>query len=186
MEANSDFWILELDRVRREYLDILFLGVPVRERICPNGHRSYVALMSPEEVQRDHDSWMEVLNKVKENGTIQDIILIIQLMKETNTMIDAYRTFCPIGNVLSFFGTALEGEEWRMSDEETHYMSMKIFQTYLRLGLEEEEELIHNNLEAIEEIISTSQNPQVVNYFLDKIRNYHEELGYNLENMLDM
>ena len=54
MEANSDFWILELDRVRREYLDILFLGVP--EPTCPN-----MSAMSPEEVRHDHDSWIPSL-----------------------------------------------------------------------------------------------------------------------------
>ena len=68
MENKRDLELKNPDRARREYLDKLFLGVP--ERICSYGDRSYVALMSPEEVQRDHDSWMEVLNKVKENGTI--------------------------------------------------------------------------------------------------------------------
>ena len=94
MEDNRDIWILELDRVRREHLDKLFLGVP--ERICSYGDRSYVALMSPEEVQNDHNSWMKVIEKVKINGTIQDIILIIQLMKQSMTMTNAYGTFCPI------------------------------------------------------------------------------------------
>ena len=108
MEDNRDIWILELDRVRREHLDKLFLGVP--ERICSYGDRSYVALMSPEEVQNDHDSWMKVIEKVKINGTIQDIILIIQFMKRSMTMINAYGTFCPFYNLFRFFGNALTKE----------------------------------------------------------------------------
>ena len=123
MEDNRDFWNTELDRVRLEYLDVLLLEVP--EPTCP-----YVSTMSPEEVKIDHDSWMEVLEKVKRNGTIQDIILIIQLMKETDAMIRTFGTFCPIENLFSFYGFAEEGEEL-MEVEEFCSISMKICQTFV-------------------------------------------------------
>ena len=173
MEDNRDVWIEELEKCRSEYLDKLFLGVP--ERICSYGDRSYVALMSPEEVQYDHDSWMEVIEKVKINGTIQDIILIIQLMKETKAMISTFRTFCPIENIFSFYGFADEGEEL-LGNEEFCSISMKICQTYLRLGLEEEEEMVSNKLEDIMDIINMSQNQTVVNYFTEIIENFQQWL----------
>ena len=171
MENKRDLELKNLDRARREYLDKLFLGVP--ERICSYGDRSYVALMSPEEVKIDHDSWMEVLEKVKRNGTIQDIILIIQLMKETKALISHFRTFCPIENLFSFYGYADEGEEL-IEDEEFCSISMKICQTFLRLGLEEEEEMISNKLEDIMEIMNMSQNETVVNYFTEIIENFQQ------------
>ena len=171
MEDNRDIWILELDRVRREHLDKLFLGVP--ERICSYGDRSYVALMSPEEVQNDHDSWMKVIEKVKINGTIQDIILIIQLIKETKALINFFRTFCPIENLFIFYGYAEQGEEL-IEDEVFCSISMKICQTFLRLGLEEEEEMISSKLEAIEEIMNMSENETVVNYFTEIIENFQQ------------
>ena len=169
MENNRDLELKNLDRARREYLDVLFLGVP--ERICSYGDRSYVALMSPEEVQYDHDSWMKVIEKVKINGTIQDIILIIQLMKETDAMIRTFRTFCPFENVFRFYGFAEEGEEL-LEDEEFCFISMKICQTFLRLGLKEEEEMISNKLDDIMETMNMSQNETVVNYFTEIIENF--------------
>jgi hypothetical protein len=171
MENNRDLELKNLDRARCEFLDKLFLGVP--ERICSYGDRSYVALMSPEEVQYDHDSWMKVIEKVKINGTIQDIILIIQLMKETDAMIRTFRTFCPFENVFRFYGFAEEGEEL-LEDEEFCFISMKICQTFLRLGLKEEEEMISNKLEDIMETMNMSQNETVVNYFTEIIENFQQ------------
>ena len=166
MENNRDLELKNLDRARREYLDKLFLGVP--EPDC-----SYVALMSQEEVQHDHDSWMKVIEKVKINGTIQDIILIIQLMKETDAMIRTFGTFCPIENIFLFYCFAEEGEEL-MEDEEFCSISMKICQTFLRLGLEEEEEMISNKIEHIMDIMNMSQNETVVNYFTEIIENFQQ------------
>ena len=166
MENNRDLELKNLDRARREYLDKLFLGVP--EPDC-----SYVALMSQEEVQHDHDSWMKVIEKVKINGTIQDIILIIQLMKETDAMIRTFGTFCPIENLFLFYCFAEEGEEL-IEDEEFCSISMKICQTFLRLGLEEEEEMISNKLEHIMDIMNMSQNETVVNYFTEIIENFKQ------------
>ena len=134
LDNNRNVWIDILDRVRHEYLDKLLLEV--HQPTC-----RYVSAMSPEELKNDHDSWMEVLEKVKINGTIEDIRLIIQLMKQSKAMIDSFGTFCPIENLFSFFGTAGEGEEL-IGFEESCAISMKIFQTYLRLGLGEEDELI--------------------------------------------
>ena len=163
MENERDLQLENLDRARREYLDKLFLGVP--ERICSYGERSYVAQMSPEEVKRDYDEWMKVLEKVKRNGTIEDIILIIRLMKQSKALINSFSSFCPIDNLFSFFdaGEGLFGIEYLGA------ISMKIFETYLRLGLEEEEELILNNQEIMKEITSRCQNPGVVNYFNEKL-----------------
>ena len=63
---------------------------------------------------------------------------------------------------------------------------MKIFQTYLRLGLEEEEELISNNFEIMQEVINASPNETVANYFHEKIHNYLEEQAINdLRYMID-
>ena len=137
MEDNRDLPTLRdlryLDRVRREYLDVLLLEVP--QPTCP-----YVSAMSPEEVQNDWSNWMVVLEKVKRNGTIQDIGLFIQLMKQSKALINAFGTFCPIENIFSFFDTGVE--EDLLGFEELSAISMKIFQTYLRLGLGEEDELI--------------------------------------------
>ena len=177
MEDNRDFWNTELDRVRREYLDVLLLEVP--EPTCP-----YVSAMSQEEVQNDLSNWMVVLEKVKRNGTIQDIDLFIQLMKQSKALINYFGTFCPIENLFSFFDTG--DPEELLGLEEHAVISMKIFQTYLRLGLEEEEEMISNNLEIIMEIISISQNEPVVNYFNEIIENYEDQQANNdLRYMID-
>lgn len=186
LDNNRNVWIDILDRVRHEYLDKLLLeGVP--EPTC-----RYVSAMSPEEVKNDHKSWMVVLEKIKRNGTIEDIILIIQLMKQSKAMIDSFRTFCPIENIFSFFGTADEGEEF-IGFEESCAISMKIFQTYLRLGLEEEDELISMHFDYMIEKICISQNPEVVEHFMtklirfdpiktrDDIKNFDEELRQWLE-----
>ena len=182
MEESRDFWINSLDRAASTYLDVLLLDVSATEQ----------PWMSPEEVQKDWNEWSKVLEKLKTNGTIQDIKLIIQLIKQTIPLINSFGTFCPIENISSFFGTADEGEEL-IGFEESCAISMKIFQTYLRLGLEEEDELISMHFDHMIETICRSQNPEVVEYFMtklmrcdtikaiDDIKNFNEELRQWLE-----
>ena len=162
MEDNRDFWNTELDRVRREYLDVLLLEVP--EPTCP-----YVSAMTPEEVQNDLSNWMVVLEKVTATGTIQDIDLFIQLMKKSKALIVSFGTFCPIENLFRFFDTGDPEELLLLGLEGLGAIAMEIFQTYLRLDLEEEEQLILNNQEIMIEITNRCQNPEVVNYFNEKL-----------------
>jgi len=82
--------------------------------------------------------------------------------------------------------TGHEEDGFSLGLEELCLTLMKIFQTYLRLGLKEEEELISNNFEAIEEVINASPNETVVNYFNERIDKYLEEQEINdLRYMLD-
>ena len=174
MEESRDFWINSLDRAASTYLDVLLLDVSATEQ----------PWMSPEEVQKDWNEWSKVLEKLKTNGTIQDIKLIIQLIKQTIPLINSFGTFCPIENLFSFFDNGYD--DYDIGHYELAAISMKIFQTYLRLGLEEEEEMISNNVEVIMEIISISQNETVVNYFNEKLENFEEERANNhLRYMLD-
>ena len=170
MEDNRDCHFLELEN------RYILLSVAT-DPSCPCCV-GRVSTMSPEKIQNDLSNWMVVLEKVKRNGTIQDIDLFIQLMKQSRALINSFNTFCPIENLFRFFGTGVP-EEFSLGFEELDAISMKIFQTYLRLGLEEEEELIQNNLEVIMEIISISQNETVVNYFNEKLENYEEERANN-------
>ena len=180
MEESRDFYISSLDRAQREYLDVLLLDISLTQR--PHGQGP----MSPEKVQKDWNKWSEVLEKVKRNGTIEDIKLIIQLIKQSLPLINSFGTFCPIGNLFSFFDTGHVEDGFSLGLEELCLTLMKIFQTYLRLGLEEEEELISNNFEVIEEVINASPNETVVNYFNERIDKYLEEQAINdLRYMID-
>ena len=179
MKESRDFHLSNLDEAQHEYLDVILLDISLTED--DNGD-----LMSPEKVQKDWNQWIEVLEKVKRNGTIEDIKLIIQLIKQSLPLINSFGTFCPIGNLFSFFDTGHVEDGFSLGFEELCLTLMKIFQTYLRLGLEEEEELISNNFEVIEEVINASPNETVVNYFNEKIDKYLEEQAINdLRYMLD-
>ena len=63
LDNNRDVWIAIFDRVRQEYLDLLVVAAQP---------------MSPEKVHNDHKSWMDVLEKIKRNGTIEEIITYIK------------------------------------------------------------------------------------------------------------
>ena len=109
-------------------------------------------------------SWMVVLEKIKRNGTIEDIILFGKLMKQSKKLINLYASFCPIENLCFFWSRDAHFglEEWGES-------AMKLFQTFLRLSLEEEDELISMHHPEIIEIIGRSENPEVVKYFMPKM-----------------
>ena len=51
-------------------------------------------------------------------------------------------------------------------------LSMKVFQTFLRLGLEEEDELISMHFDDMIQMINRSQNPEVVEYFMTKLMRF--------------
>ena len=160
LDNNRDVWKHILDRVRREYLDKLLLELP--EPTC-----RYVSAMSPEDVKNDHKSWMVVLEKIKRNGTIEDIILFGKLMKQSNKLIISFARFCPIKSLFLFFDTG----DNNIGHEELVAISMKVFQTFLRLRLKEEDELIsiQDHWDHMIEIICRSQNPEVVEYFTTKL-----------------
>ena len=71
MEESRDFHLSNLDRAQQENLDVILIYV-----MDADAH-----FMSPEKVLKDYNKWSEVLEKVKTNGTIEDIELIIQLIK---------------------------------------------------------------------------------------------------------
>ena len=176
MEESRDFHLSNLDRAQQENLDVILIYV-----MDADAH-----FMSPEKVLKDYNKWSEVLEKVKTNGTIEDIELIIQLISQTSIMIRSFGTFCPIDNLFSFFDTGHLEDGFSLGLEELSLTLMKIFQTYLRLGLEEEEELISNNFEIMQEVINASPNETVANYFHEKIHNYLEEQAINdLRYMID-
>ena len=143
LDNNREVWISILDGVRREYLDKLLL-----ETIQPRCPR--VSVMSPEKVQNDHKCWMIVLEKIKRNGTIEDIILFGKLMKKSKEQINLFACFCPIENLFSFFGIGGIGFE------EFVAVAMKVFQTFLRLGLEEEDKLISIHFDDMVEVVCRS------------------------------
>ena len=60
LDNNRDVWIAIFVRVRQEYLDLL------------------VVTMSPEKVHNEDTFWMDVLEKTKRNGTIEEIIAHIK------------------------------------------------------------------------------------------------------------
>ena len=179
MEESRDFHLSNLDEAQHEYLDVILLDISLTED--DNGD-----LMSPEKVQQDWNKWIEVLEKVKTNGTIEDIKLMIKLIKQSINLIRSFGTFCPIDNLFRFYDTGDEEDDFSLGLEEFCLDFMKIFQTYLRLGLEEEEELISNNFEFMTEVMNNSPNETVANYFHEKIHNYLEEQAINdLRYMID-
>ena len=163
LDNNRNVWIESLVRVRHEYLDKLLLEAP--------------EAMSPEEVKNDHESWMVVFEKIKRNGTIEDIILFGKLMKQSKKLFNEY-CFCPIESLFRVFDT--EDDNFGLEElgdtnfrfEEFVDSSMKVFQTFLRLGLEEEDELISMHFDHMIETICTSQNPEVVEYFMTKLMRF--------------
>ena len=161
LDNNKDVWIVILDKVQHEYLNKLLLGVP--EPTCPN-----MFAMLPEEVQNDHKSWLTVLEKIKINGTIEDIILFGNLMKQSKKLINSFGCFCPIKSLFLFFDTG----DSKFGLEESAAISMRLFQTFLRLRLKEEDELISLNWDAMIERICRSQNPEVVEYFMTKLTRF--------------
>ena len=168
LDNNRDVWLKSLDGVQHEYLDkLLSEGAPEPT--------FFFLPMSPEEVMRDHMSWMVVLEKIKKNGTIADIILFGKLMKQSKKLINGFRSFCPIENLFWFYdvfgGTkdGIFGLDFNQLREESAELAMKLFQTFLRLSLEEEDRLIPIHQIPIIEIIGRSQNPEVVKYFMTKM-----------------
>ena len=156
LDNNRNVWIDILDRVRHEYLDLLEVPEPIRRYV------------SPEEVKNDHKSWMVVLEKIKNNGTIEDIIFFGRLMKQSKNLILFEWGFCPIKCLFSFF----DNGDWLMFGFELAALSMKVFQTFLRLGLEEEDELISRHFDDMIQMINRSQNPEVVEYFMTKLMRF--------------
>ena len=120
-------------------------------------------------------SWMVVLEKIKRNGTIEDIILFGKFMKQSKKLINGFRSFCPIANLFFFYdvfgGTkdGIFGLDFNQLSEESAELAMKLFQTFLRLSLEEEDRLIPIHFWLMIEIIGRSQNPEVVKYFMTKM-----------------
>ena len=98
LDNDREVWISILDGVRGEYLDKLLLET--NQQTCP-----CVSAMSPEKVHNDHKSWMIVLEKIKRDGTIEDIILFGKLMKQSKKLIISFACFCPIESLFSFFDT---------------------------------------------------------------------------------
>ena len=161
LDNNKDVWIVILDKVQHEYLDKLLLEVS--EPRCPN-----MSAMSPEEVQNDHNSWMVILSKIKRSGTIEDIILFGKLMKQSKKLINSFASFCPIESLFLFFDT---GDAY-FGHEELAAISMRVFQTFLRLRLEEEDELVSIHWDIMMEQTCRSQNPEVVEYFMTKLTRF--------------
>ena len=60
LDNNRDVWIAIFVRVRQEYLDLLVVTMP------------------PEKVRSEDKFWMDVLEKTKRNGTIEEIIAHIK------------------------------------------------------------------------------------------------------------
>ena len=182
LDNDREVWISILDGVRGEYLDKLLLET--NQQTCP-----CVSAMSPEKVHNDHKSWMIVLEKIKRDGTIEDIILFGKLMKQSKKLIISFACFCPIESLFSFFDTG----DANFGFEKLATISMKVFQTFLRLRLEEEDELISMHFDHMISKICISQNPEVVQYFMtklmrfdpiktrDDIKNFDEELRQWLE-----
>ena len=160
LDNNRDVWLKALDRVQHEHLDV-FLSEGVPEPKYP-----FLA-MSPGEVKNDHMSWMVVLEKVKKNGTIEDIILFGKLMKQSKKLIEWGGRFCPFEKIFVFY--VLIGIGYNQLNEESAELAMKLFQTFLRLSLKEEDELISMHFTLMIQIICTSQNPEVVKYFMTKL-----------------
>ena len=170
-DNNRDVWLKSLDRVQHEYLDKLLWE-------DPEPTRRYVSVMSLEEV-KNYMSWMVVLEKIKRNGTIEDIVLFGTLMKQSKKLINAYACFCPIESLFRFFDTRYAN----FGLEELAAISMKLFQTFLRLRLEKEDKLISIHWYQMIERICRSQNPKRFDLIkaIDDIKNFDEELRQWLE-----
>ena len=103
------------------------------------------------------------LVKPEINGTIEDIILFGKLMMQSKKLIISYGR--PIESLFLFFDTG----DAKFGFEESAALSMKAFQNLLRLGLEEEDELISMHFDDMIQMINRSQNPEVVEYFMTKL-----------------
>ena len=187
LDNNRDVWLKALDRVRHQHLDVFLSEIP--EPTC----RYVSATMSPEEVKNDHMSWMVVLEKIKGNGTIEDIILFGKSMKQSKKRIDFFGFFCPIKCLFLFcYGDSNFGYEEFVGYEELAAFSMKLFQTFLRLSLEEEDELISMHFDRMIEHVCRSQNPEVVQYFItklmrfDPIKTREKEMPFFMHALFDM
>ena len=86
-------------------------------------------------------------------------------MKQSKKLINLFACFCPIENLFYFEGNNIGFEEIVAS-------SMKVFQTFLRLRLEEEDKLISIHFDEMIEVVCRSRTPKVVEYFMTKLTRF--------------
>jgi len=157
-EDQRTIWVSMIDKVRQETLDKLLHELPKPN--CPQ-----VKVMSEEEISGDHSKWIMVLDRVKGNGTIKDIIMICNFMKQTEKLILAFGSFGPLENLFSFYDTG----DAKFGFEKLVSMDMKIFKTWIRLDLETENSLISQLWGSMIETVWRSDNSEVVYFFMGKM-----------------
>jgi len=158
INTQRHIWVSMIDQVRQETVDKFFHELP--EPDCPR-----VGVMSQEEVSKDHSKWISVLDKVKSVGTIKDIILICNLMKQTEKLILAFGSFGPLENLFAFYDTG----DAKFGFEELVSRDMQLFKTWVRLGLETENTLISEHWSGKIETVWRSDNSEVVHFFMEKM-----------------
>jgi len=170
-EKQRNIWVSMIDKVRHETVDI-FLHDP----------EGVTFQMSKEAISDDHSKWIVVLDKVKENGTIKDIILICNLMKQTENLAIAFNSFGPLENLCSFYDTG----DSKFKFEELVRRDMKLFKTWNRLNLETENSLISTLWDDyLVECVGRSDNSEVVYFFMEKMMVHdHIKLRDDIKNKI--
>jgi len=152
-EKQRKIWVSMIDQVRHQTVDLFLHELPKDVE------------MSKDAVSDDHSKWIVVLDKVKENGTIKDIILICNLMKQTEKLAIAFNSFGPLENLCSFYDTG----DAKVKFEELVRRDMKLFKTWNRLNLETENSLISTLWNSLVETVARSDNSEVVYFFMEKL-----------------
>ena len=123
-------------------------------------------------LDNNRNVWIDILDRVRHEYL--DLLEVPEPIRryvspeEVKNLILFEWGFCPIKCLFSFF----DNGDWLMFGFELAALSMKVFQTFLRLGLEEEDELISMHFDDMIQMINRSQNPEVVEYFMTKLMRF--------------
>ena len=159
-------WIRAIDQDRKKYLD-RYLDPDFK----PFGNRNVCYRNNPmslEERKADYDEWIGVLENVKENATIRQMIIICLLMKRTENTVESYRSFSPCKMLFYFYDCAFKDEDLLPLDT-IFGINMNLFQAFTDLGLVEENSLVTENWNEIIECVVRSDHAKAVKFFVSKL-----------------
>ena len=159
---DKTFWIACLDQVRKEYLDKLLV-----EGNLPKPKCSLVNIMSPKDIKKDYDTWITLIEIIKNKDSIEDLINFTKLIKQSEELITSFASFCPIKFMFAFWATG--HPRWVPGFKNLPFKQIKLFKKFVNLEMFEEEDLIEMQWNIMIEMVCRSSNPDVVDFFTSKL-----------------
>ena len=162
---DKTFWIACLDQVRKEYLDKFLVEGNLPKPKCPLVNRD--VLMSPKDIKKDYDTWITLIEIIKNKESIEDLINFTKLIKQSEELIQSFASFCPIKFMFAFWATG--HPRWVPGFKNLPFNQIKLFKKFVNLEMFEEEDLVEMQWEIMIERVCRSPNSDVVNFYTSKL-----------------